>query len=58
MDNLQKGFEFRIMPSGDGHWYWELITQGRNIVRRGISATEPDACREAADAARQANLLQ
>jgi len=50
--------EFRIMPSGDGRWYWEVIRGGRNIVTRGVADTEPAACQDASDAARRANLIQ
>jgi len=24
MEDIQKDVEFRIMPSGDGGWYWEV----------------------------------
>jgi hypothetical protein len=51
------GVEFRIMPSGDGRWYWEVIRGGRNVVHRGVSDTEPSACQEAAEAARKAKLI-
>jgi hypothetical protein len=46
------------MPSGDGRWYWELIKNLRTVVMRGIAPTEPEACKEAGDAAREANLIQ
>jgi hypothetical protein len=54
----QPNIEFRIMPSGNGHWYWELIKNIRNVVRRGIARTEPEACQEASDAAREAGLMK
>jgi hypothetical protein len=50
------GFEFRIMPSGDGRWYWEVII-GRHVVKRGVADDEPNACQDASDAARGANLI-
>jgi hypothetical protein len=53
----QPNVEFRIMPSGDGRWYWELISGVRTVVKRGIAETEPSACQEASDAARQAELI-
>jgi hypothetical protein len=31
--NTANGVEFRIMPSDDeGHWYWEVIKDGREVV--------------------------
>jgi hypothetical protein len=45
------------MPNGDdGRWYWEVIS-GKEVIARGVAATEPDACREAHDAGRKANLI-
>src|SRR5262245_31510150 len=32
--------EFRVMPSGDGRWYWEVIV-GRTVVKRGVADNEP-----------------
>ena len=51
------GLEFRIMPNGDDRWYWEVITDGRRVITRGISETEPAACQDASDAARRARLI-
>jgi hypothetical protein len=45
------------MQSGDGRWYWEVI-RGRDVVMRGVSDTEPDACKDAADAARKGKLIE
>jgi hypothetical protein len=53
----QQNIEFRIMPNGDRLWYWEVIKDGREIVRRGLADNEPSACQEASEAARKANLL-
>jgi hypothetical protein len=40
MDNTQRGdVEFRIMPSGDDGWYWEVITDGRRVITRGVADT-------------------
>ena len=47
--------EFRIMPNGDS-WYWEVITEGL-VVSRGVADTEPEACQEASEAARKAELI-
>jgi hypothetical protein len=59
MDNTQRGdVEFRIMPSGDDGWYWEVIADGRRVITRGVADTEPAACQEASDAARRAKLIQ
>jgi hypothetical protein len=55
---LETSIEFRIMPSGNGRWYWEVITGGRKVVIRGVADNEPAACQEASDAARKAKLIQ
>jgi hypothetical protein len=57
-NSTETGVEFRIMPSGDGRWYWEMITGGRRVITRGVADTEPAACKEAGDAARAANLIE
>jgi hypothetical protein len=57
MDNLQRNVEFRIMPSGNGGWYWEVIADAHSVVTRGVAHTEPAACQEASDAARKAELI-
>jgi hypothetical protein len=56
--DLETSIEFRIMPNGNGRWYWEVITGGRKVVTRGVAETEPAACQEAGDAARKAKLIQ
>jgi hypothetical protein len=40
----QSDVEFRIMPSGDGRWRWEVIVD-RTVIKRGTAETEPAACR-------------
>jgi hypothetical protein len=40
----------RIMPSGDGHWYWEVVLGGNEVVWRGVSDTEDGAGEDAAAA--------
>jgi hypothetical protein len=36
------------MPNGeDGRWYWEVIKDGREVVVRGVTDTEPAACEQA-----------
>jgi hypothetical protein len=47
----------RIMPSGDGGWYWEVINL-KEVIARGVADTEPDACEQAGDAARKAGLIE
>ena len=42
----QSDVEFRIMPSGDGRWPWEVIVD-RTVIKRGTAETEPAACRQA-----------
>jgi hypothetical protein len=50
--------EFRIMPNGEeGRWYWEVIKDGREIVARDVTDTEPAACEQAHEAAQRAGLL-
>ena len=51
-----KDVEFRIMPSGDGRWYWEVIS-AKDVIARGVADTEPAACAAAHDAGRKANLI-
>jgi hypothetical protein len=47
-----------FMPSGDGRWYWEVITQRNSVIKRGIADTEPAACQQAGDAARELHLIE
>jgi hypothetical protein len=56
--SAQRNVEFRVMPSGDGRWYWEVILEGRTVVSRGVAETEPAACQAASDAAREHKLIQ
>jgi hypothetical protein len=56
MSGPPDGVEFRIMPSGDGRWYWEVIL-GRRVIRRGVADDEPNACQDASNAARDAKLI-
>jgi hypothetical protein len=55
-DGTSSNIEFRVMPSGDGRWYWEVI-RGREVMARGVSHAEPAACQDASDAARKAKLI-
>jgi hypothetical protein len=56
---MGNGVEFRIMPSDDeGHWYWEVIKDGHEVVARGVADTEPAACEQANKAARKAKLIE
>jgi len=45
------------MSSGDGRWYWEVISD-KDVIARGLADTEPDACKAASDAACEANLIE
>jgi hypothetical protein len=58
MDNMQRDVEFRIMPSGNGRWYWEVIAHSRSVVSRGLAGTHSAASEEASEAARKAKLTQ
>src|SRR6516225_11814721 len=52
--NMANGVEFRIMPSDDeGHWYWEVIKDGHEVVASGVADTEPAAREQADEAARK-----
>jgi hypothetical protein len=37
---------------------WEIITQRNRVIKRGIADTEPAACQQAGDAAREAHLIE
>jgi hypothetical protein len=54
--NMQGNVEFRIMPSGKGGWYWEVIAHSRSVVSRGLADTQSAASEEASEAARKAKL--
>jgi len=54
----QVNVEFRVMPNGNGRWYWEVIRDSRDVIMRGVADTEPAACKEAGDAAREAKLIK
>ena len=58
MRDPQANIEFRIMPSGNGRWYWEIVTEGHQVITRGLSDDEPTACQDASDAAREAKLIR
>jgi len=50
--------ELRIMPNGeDSGWYWEVVKDGREIVARGVTDTEPAACEQANETARKMELI-
>jgi hypothetical protein len=51
MSSANGEMECRVMPSGDGCWYWEVIL-GHEVLARGVADTEPQASEEANEAAR------
>ena len=57
MSNENAKVKVRIMPSGSGRWYWEVILDGRTVVLHGIADAEPAARQEAVEAARKALLI-
>jgi hypothetical protein len=57
MARTRKDVEFRIIPSGHPRWYWEVVSD-KDVIARGIANNEPDACKVASDAARQADLIE
>jgi hypothetical protein len=56
---MAENLEFRVMPSGDGRWYWEVIVSrsAPEVIARGVADSEPAACKEASEAARKAKLI-
>ena len=42
----------RIMQNGSG-WYWEVVTDGRDVIARGIADTHARALADAEKAASQ-----
>jgi hypothetical protein len=38
---MAENVELRVMPSGHGSWYWEVITPGPTVIARGVADTEP-----------------
>jgi hypothetical protein len=56
---MAENLEFRVMPSGDGRWYWEVIVSrsAPEVIARGMADSEPAACKEASEAARKAKLI-
>jgi hypothetical protein len=54
---MAENVELRVMPSGDGRWYWEVTTPGPTVIARGVADSEPIACKEAGEAARKAKLI-
>jgi hypothetical protein len=49
---MAENVEFRVIPSGDGRGYWEVITPGPTVIACGVADSEPVACNEASEAAR------
>jgi len=45
-NNVSSNIEFRVMPSGDGHWYWEIVRGGQQVIMCGVADSEPAACKE------------
>ena len=43
-------YEYRILPNNGAGWYWELITQEREVIARGVAETHAQARIEAARA--------
>jgi hypothetical protein len=36
---MAENVELRVMPSGNGSWYWEVITPGPTVNARGVADT-------------------
>jgi hypothetical protein len=52
----QSDVEFRVMPSGDGRWRWQVILD-RTVIKRGTAETEPGRMPTASEAAREVKLI-
>lgn len=48
----QLSTEITIMPSRDGNWYWEVVTDRNEVRSRGIADTVEKACEQAREAAK------
>jgi hypothetical protein len=57
MEDIQTDVKFRIMPSGDGGWYWEVIADARSAISRGLAIARVQHSQEASEAAK-AKLIQ
>ena len=51
MEDIQTDVEFRIVPSGDGGWYWEVIADARSAISRGLAIARVQHSQEASEAA-------
>ena len=51
IEDIQKDVEFRIMPSGDGGWYWEVIADARKGHQPWAGYSQSAASQEASAAA-------
>jgi len=40
-------YEYRILPNNGAGWYWELVTQERELIARGLAETHAQARIEA-----------
>jgi hypothetical protein len=36
-------FEYRILPNNGSGWYWEVVTQDREVIARGLAETHGQA---------------
>jgi hypothetical protein len=48
--------EYRILENGPA-WYWEVI-EDRDVIARGVAASQKDACSQAAEAERKADAAR
>ena len=35
--------EYRILPNNGSGWYWEVVTQDREVIARGVAETHVQA---------------
>jgi hypothetical protein len=40
--NNSNNLEFRIIPNGDGRWYWEVLRDGRDARKANLLASNAD----------------
>ena len=39
--------QYRILPNNGAGWYWEVVTQDREVIARGVADMHAQACADA-----------
>ena len=50
--------ELRIMQNRPSGWYWEVVTQDREVIARGVTATHESARMQALETVQAAGNLR